>query len=160
MANSRSARKRIRAAERRHVRNRAVRSAVRTAVVRARRELAEQALEPAAQLVRAAVSALDRAAGHGILHPRNAARRKSRLMKMAARTAAVAANPELAAPAHAKGSGRARAGSPAAGRTGRAAPAKAKAPRTGGKPQTRATRQGASRTSSGRSTKASTRPKE
>jgi small subunit ribosomal protein S20 len=31
--------------------------------------------------VRAAISALDRAASKGVIHPNNAARRKSRLMK-------------------------------------------------------------------------------
>ena len=39
MANSRSARKRIRANERKHVRNRAIRSSVRTKVGKARRAL-------------------------------------------------------------------------------------------------------------------------
>ena len=88
MANSRSARKRIRANERKHIRNRAVRSAVRTHVAKARH--AVLALEPGqtvdveAQL-RAAVKALDRAAAKGILHRNNAARRKSRLTAMAAR---------------------------------------------------------------------------
>ena len=39
MANSRSARKRIRSNERKHIRNRAVRSAVRTSITKARRSL-------------------------------------------------------------------------------------------------------------------------
>ncbi len=39
-------------------------------------------------LVRLASSALDKAAEHGVLHARNASRRKSRLMKLAARMAA------------------------------------------------------------------------
>lgn len=85
MANTRSARKRIRANERKHVRNRAVKSAVRTQVTKARRTL----LSPVegvdvADALRAAVSALDRAAEKGILHPNNARRRKSRLATMAA----------------------------------------------------------------------------
>ncbi len=149
MANTRSARKRIRAAERRHVRNRAVRSAVRTAVARARRELASQALEAATPLVNAAASALDKAAGHGILHPRNAARRKSRLMRMAARAALVVANPELAAPSHAKGTGRARTAVGGGARGGRQA-AKGRTTRAGGKPQTKSTRQAAARAASPR----------
>ena len=86
MANSRSARKRIRANERKHVRNRAVRSAVRTKVTKARRALVglDETLETQEQLA-TAVSALDKAAEKGILHRKNAARRKSRLMAMAHR---------------------------------------------------------------------------
>lgn len=85
MANTRSARKRIRANEAKHVRNRGVRSAVRTKVSKARQAL----LNPAEQIdtteaLRAAVSALDRAAEKGILHANNARRRKSRLASMAA----------------------------------------------------------------------------
>jgi small subunit ribosomal protein S20 len=88
VANSRSARKRIRANERKHVRNRAVRSAVRTKITKARRALVgiDDAGDGQEQLV-LAVSALDKAAEKGILHRRNAARRKSRLMAMAHRLA-------------------------------------------------------------------------
>lgn len=45
---------------------------------------AEQAIfsgEPNAEVLREAISTLDKAAGKGILHKNNAARRKSRLMK-------------------------------------------------------------------------------
>ena len=45
MANSRSARKRIRQTERKHVRNRTIRSAVRTKVAKARRSLLDVADE-------------------------------------------------------------------------------------------------------------------
>ena len=84
MANSRSARKRIRANERKHVRNRAIRSSVRTKVGKARRALVglDETIDSQAQLL-VAVSALDRAAEKGVLHPNNAARRKSRLMSLA-----------------------------------------------------------------------------
>ncbi len=88
MANSRSARKRIRANERKHIRNRGVRSSVRTYVGKARQSLLT--LEPGetvdveAQL-KAAVRALDRAGEKGILHRNNVNRRKSRLTLMAAR---------------------------------------------------------------------------
>ena len=88
MANSRSARKRIRANERKHVRNRAVRSSVRTYVAKARHSLLTletgQTVDVAEQL-RAAVKALDRAGEKGILHRNNVNRRKSRLTAMAAR---------------------------------------------------------------------------
>lgn len=88
MANSRSARKRIRANERKHIRNRGVRSSVRTYVGKARQSLLN--LEPGATVdveeqLKAAVRALDRAGEKGILHRNNVNRRKSRLTAMAAR---------------------------------------------------------------------------
>ena len=126
MANSRSARKRIRANERKHVRNRAVRSSVRTKVGKARRALVgiDETVDSQAQLT-VAVSALDRAAEKGVLHPRNAARRKSRLMALAHRIEAAAAeSPDALAAARAQALGgekgrktagaRARAVAPAA----------------------------------------------
>ena len=88
MANSRSARKRIRANERKHIRNRGVRSSVRTYVGKARQSLLS--LEPGdtvdvEEQLKAAVRALDRAGEKGILHRNNVNRRKSRLTSMAAR---------------------------------------------------------------------------
>lgn len=94
MANSSSARKRIRAAERKHEQNRGVRSSVRTAVVKARRAVLATDPAEAESLVRLASSALDKAAEHGVLHARNASRRKSRLMKLAAKVAAAEAPAE------------------------------------------------------------------
>jgi len=91
VANSRSARKRIRANERKHVRNRAIRSSVRTKVGKARRALVglDETIDSQAQLL-IAVSALDRAAEKGVLHPNNAARRKARLMTKYNRALALA----------------------------------------------------------------------
>jgi len=85
LANTSSARKRIRSAARKHERNRRVRSSVRTAVAKARRviEGAEEGSTEA--LVKLATSALDKASEHGVLHPRNVSRRKSRLMRLAAK---------------------------------------------------------------------------
>ena len=80
VANTRSAEKMIRAAERRRVRNRSIKSAVRTYVRKAERGIVAAA-EDTNALVVDAISKLDKAASKGILHPRNAARRKSRLMK-------------------------------------------------------------------------------
>jgi small subunit ribosomal protein S20 len=129
VANSRSARKRIRANERKHVRNRAVRSAVRTKIAKARRELVSfVSAEDATEEVRTAISALDRAAEKGVLHPRNAARRKSRLALMAnklARAATAGADEESVRAAAlggekgraARGRGRAAAASPSAVKT-------------------------------------------
>jgi small subunit ribosomal protein S20 len=88
VANSRSARRRIRANERKHIRNRGVRSSVRTYVGKARQALLTlepgQTVDVEAQLT-AAVRALDRAGEKGILHRNNVNRRKSRLTAMAAR---------------------------------------------------------------------------
>ena len=80
MANTRSAEKMIRAAERRRVRNRSIKSAVRTYVRKAERGITATAEDTNALVVQA-ISKLDKAASKGILHKRNAARRKSRLMK-------------------------------------------------------------------------------
>ena len=80
MANTRSAEKMIRVAERRRVRNRSIKSAVKTYIRKAERGITTAA-EDSAALVVQAISKLDKAASKGVLHPRNAARRKSRLMK-------------------------------------------------------------------------------
>jgi small subunit ribosomal protein S20 len=97
MANSRSARKRIRSSERKHVRNRAVKSAVRTKVIKARHALLEEGSATGEAELHAAIKALDRAAEKGILHRNNVRRRKSRLATMAARLANVAEGTEGAA---------------------------------------------------------------
>ncbi len=139
MANSASARKRIRSNERKHVRNRAVRSAVRTSITKARRALLGTAPAPETQeQVLAAVRALDRAAEKGILHRNNADRRKSRLMAMAHKLATAAASgDEAAARATAiggeKGRARARgksAAKPAASKTAASKTAATKAAAT------------------------------
>lgn len=62
----------------RAVRNQAIRSRVKTLVKDAR-----TAGQPAADTLRAAISALDAAARKGIMHPNAAARKKSRLMRWA-----------------------------------------------------------------------------
>lgn len=80
MANTASAKKRIRSSERRRVRNRVVRSAGRTYVKKARTLIASGKTEDAVEAVRQAVSQLDKAAAKHVIHPRNAARRKGRLM--------------------------------------------------------------------------------
>ncbi|HEX5167270.1 MAG TPA: 30S ribosomal protein S20 [Thermomicrobiales bacterium] len=80
MANSKSAEKRARTNERRRIRNRRFRSASRTLVRSAEQVIAQADEEAAAGAVKNAISMLDRAARKGIIHPNNAARRKSRLM--------------------------------------------------------------------------------
>lgn len=76
MPRIRSAKKAMRQARTHQARNRAQRSALRTALKRVR---AAAAAEQAAQAYKVAVQLLDRAARKGIIHPNNAARHKSRL---------------------------------------------------------------------------------
>ena len=118
MANSRSARKRIRANERKHVRNRGVRSAVRTRISKARRALLGAEVENSPELVLAAVRELDRAAEKGILHRNNANRRKSRLMAMAHRLLeAAGAEEQTAARSAATGGQKGRSRAKTAGKS-------------------------------------------
>lgn len=82
MANHRSAIKRIRSAEKRRQRNRIVRGSARTSVKKARLAItAGKPLESETAL-KEAISTLDKAAEKGVIHKNNAARRKSRLMRM------------------------------------------------------------------------------
>ncbi len=69
----------MRQAARRALRNRSARSSVRTYVKNATDAVASSSTD-AADVVRAAVRALDKAAQKGIVHRNAAARRKSRLM--------------------------------------------------------------------------------
>jgi small subunit ribosomal protein S20 len=101
MANTQSAKKRVRASLRKRNRNRATRSAVKTLVSRARRPAIPESASLTSDEVRRAISSLDKAAEKGVLHPNNASRRKSRLMsalaKLAPKTPPVAAGPKQAA---------------------------------------------------------------
>ena len=81
MANIKSAIKRIRSSARKQQNNRILRGRARTAVKKARLVLSEGKPEDAPAAVKEAISELDRAAGKGIVHKNNAARRKARLMK-------------------------------------------------------------------------------
>ena len=81
MANIKSARKRIRVSQRERLRNKPVRSQTKTLVAKAEDLVFAGDIEPAKEAVAAAVSSLDKAAEKGIIHPNNAARRKSRLVK-------------------------------------------------------------------------------
>ena len=80
MANSKSARKRIRVAARNAERNRVYRSSARTFVKRAELAIQGGDADAAEQAVQRAIIALDRTAAKKVIHPNNAARRKSRLM--------------------------------------------------------------------------------
>lgn len=84
MANHKSALKRQRQNEKRREHNRVFRNRVRTIVKKARLEMTDGEVETAREATRTAIRELDMAASRGTIHPRNAARRKSRLMKQLA----------------------------------------------------------------------------
>lgn len=80
MANHSSAEKRNRQRIKRTARNRAVKSAVRTEVKKARSIIVAKPAEGAAA-VKLATSAVDRAASKGVVHPKAASRTKARLAR-------------------------------------------------------------------------------
>ena len=85
MANIKSQIKRNRQNERRHERNKSVRSEIKTRTKGAI-DAAESGADNAVELTRAAVKRLDSAASKGVIHKNAAARRKSRLMKRIAKS--------------------------------------------------------------------------
>jgi small subunit ribosomal protein S20 len=80
MANIKSQKKRNLTNARRHEKNKAVRSELKTRIKKADHSAGEGAEDTAAQVQRA-VKALDMAAAKGIIHKNQAAKRKSKLMK-------------------------------------------------------------------------------
>jgi small subunit ribosomal protein S20 len=84
MANIKSQKKRNLTNARRHERNKAVRSELKTRIKKADRAAAEGAETTAAE-VQQAVKALDMAAAKGIIHKNQAANRKSKLMRRVAK---------------------------------------------------------------------------
>ena len=93
-----SAKKQARAGVKRAERNRAVRSEVKTLVVKARKSLTGGPVAESDRyaLTLEAVRALDRAAAKGVLHKNNASRRKARLARQMAKL-------KIAPPVAAKG---------------------------------------------------------
>jgi small subunit ribosomal protein S20 len=89
MANIKSQKKRNLTNERRRLRNKAVRSELKTRV-KAARSAVEDGADGSDALVQTAQRRLDKAASKGVLHKRQAARRTSRLMKAAAKANAPA----------------------------------------------------------------------
>jgi len=75
------AQKQVRVSERKRLRNKPVHSLAKTSITKAEKLIFSGELESAQNAVVAAISSLDKAAEQGIIHPNNAARRKSRLMK-------------------------------------------------------------------------------
>jgi small subunit ribosomal protein S20 len=78
---TKSVQKQVRVAERRRLRNKSIRSRCKTDITKAERLIFSGELELAQQAVIVAIGSLDKAAEKGVIHPNNAARRKSRLMK-------------------------------------------------------------------------------
>lgn len=80
MANTKSAKKDIKANAENHARNKSVKSLCRSSITKAEKLIADGNVDGAKGAVSSAVRTLDKAAEKGIIHPNNAARRKSRLM--------------------------------------------------------------------------------
>ena len=78
---AKSTQKIARAAARKRLRNKSIRTFVKTCLAKAERPIASKELDAAKEAVVQAVSALDKAAQKRVIHPNNAARHKSRLMK-------------------------------------------------------------------------------
>lgn len=79
MANIRSAVKRARQAETHALRNKAVKTRVRSAARGVVASINAGEADAAAQALRSAAAVIDRAARKGVIHPNAAARKKSRL---------------------------------------------------------------------------------
>lgn len=82
MPRTKSAKKRLRQNEKRRAHNRALRSRMRTAL---KRFDAAAAAGSGAEALPAAMAAVDRAAAKGLIHRHEAARRKARMSRRAAR---------------------------------------------------------------------------
>ncbi len=67
-------------AERKRLKNKPIRTLCKTNIVKAEKLIFLGELEAAREAVVVAISSLDKAAEKGVIHPNNAARRKSRLM--------------------------------------------------------------------------------
>jgi small subunit ribosomal protein S20 len=87
VANTKSALKRMRQNEKRRLRNRAVRSRVRTAIKAARTSLGTSGTD-ATGVVAEAIRVLDKAVTKGVVHRNTAARKKSALARRLAATRA------------------------------------------------------------------------
>ena len=84
MANIKSQIKRNRQNEAAHLRNKSVKSALKTAVRSFREAAASGDADKARELARAAARKLDKAASAGVIHKNQAANRKSAILKKAA----------------------------------------------------------------------------
>ena len=81
MANTKSAKKRVLIIRKRTMRNKAIRSAVKTAIKKFEMALKVKPAEEARELLRQAIRALDKAVTKGVIHKNTASRKKSRLTR-------------------------------------------------------------------------------
>lgn len=81
MPQTKSAQKEMRATKKRRLRNKTTRSLCKSRITKAESLIFSGELEKGKEAAAAAISSVDKAAEKGIIHPKNAARRKSRLMK-------------------------------------------------------------------------------
>lgn len=88
MPNIQSAKKRVKVSEKKNLRNRMVKSAVRTSVKKFETAMAADPTTANVQLT-ATTSAIDKAASKGIIHKNAANRKKARLAKQLNKAAAV-----------------------------------------------------------------------
>lgn len=84
MANIKSQKKRILTNEKARLRNKAVKSSVKTAIRKFREAADAGDVEKATSLAREAARQLDKAASKGVIHKNQAANKKSALLKRAA----------------------------------------------------------------------------
>lgn len=84
MANIKSQKKRILTNEKARLRNKAVKSALRTDIRKFNEAAAAGDAEKAQELAKAATRSLDKAASKGVIHPNQAANRKSAVASKAA----------------------------------------------------------------------------
>jgi len=84
MSKNKSVQKRIRQAEKARLRNRHYKSLMKTNIKKVKEADTKEA---ALELLKKAVSTIDKVAGKGIIHKKNAANKKSRLHKFVAKMA-------------------------------------------------------------------------
>ena len=82
MPNIKSAKKRVKVSETKAAQNKALKSALKTAMKKYEVAVASGNMEVAETTYRATVKRIDQAVAHGLLHKNNAARKKSRFTKM------------------------------------------------------------------------------
>ena len=80
MPNTKAARRQIRVNARKSLRNKSVRSLLKSSIVKAEKLIFAGELKEAEKAVVAVTSSLDKAAGKGIIEANNATRRKARLL--------------------------------------------------------------------------------
>lgn len=81
----RSALKRMRTSQKRHTRNVAAKSELKTSIKKADQLISQKSVDEAKEAVRLACSKLDKAATKGVIHSKTASRKKSRLTRRLSR---------------------------------------------------------------------------